>query len=75
MMIYGSDGTPASPGYVGLVIGGGMMIEAYATGIPIRIAQYRDRKPVGFTRPLASVSATATAVNARRSALTHATAP
>ena len=47
----GADGTPTSPGHVGLVIGGGMMIEAYATGFPIRIAPYRDRNPVGFTRP------------------------
>ena len=28
----GSDGTVKSPGHVGLVIGGGLMIEAYATG-------------------------------------------
>jgi peptidoglycan DL-endopeptidase CwlO len=39
------------PGHVGLVIGGGMMIEAYATGYPIRIAPYGDRDPTGFTRP------------------------
>ena len=32
----GADGTVASPGHVGLVIGGGMMIEAYATGFPIQ---------------------------------------
>jgi hypothetical protein len=49
----GSDGTPASPGHVGLVIGGGKMIEAYATGFPIRVAEYGDRDPVGFTRPWA----------------------
>jgi peptidoglycan DL-endopeptidase CwlO len=47
----GSDGTRASPGHVGLVIGGGLMIEAYATGYPIRIAPYAGRDPVGFTRP------------------------
>jgi len=28
----GSDGTTTSPGHVGLVIGNGKMIEAYATG-------------------------------------------
>jgi hypothetical protein len=27
------------------------MIEAYATGFPIRIASYTDRDPVGFTQP------------------------
>jgi cell wall-associated NlpC family hydrolase len=49
----GSDGTSHSPGHVGLVIGGGLMIEAYATGYPIRIASYGDRDPVGFSRPWA----------------------
>ena len=53
----GSDGTPTSPGHVGLVIGGGKMIEAYATGFPIRVATYTDRDPVGFTRPGANASA------------------
>ncbi len=57
----GSDGTPTSPGHVGLVIGGGLMIEAYATGFPIRIAPYGDRNPVGFTRPWATGRVTATA--------------
>jgi peptidoglycan DL-endopeptidase CwlO len=49
----GADGTPTAPGHVGLVIGNGQMIEAYATGFPIRIASYTDRDPVGFTRPWA----------------------
>jgi cell wall-associated NlpC family hydrolase len=49
----GSDGTRTSPGHVGLVIGGGLMIEAYATGYPIRVAPYSGRDPVGFTRPWA----------------------
>jgi peptidoglycan DL-endopeptidase CwlO len=49
----GADGTPTAPGHVGLVIGNGLMIEAYATGFPIRIAPYGDRDPVGFTRPWA----------------------
>jgi len=49
----GADGTPTSPGHVGLVIGGGLMIEAYATGFPIRIAPYGGRDPIGFTRPWA----------------------
>jgi peptidoglycan DL-endopeptidase CwlO len=52
----GVDGTPVSPGHVGLVIGAGLMIEAYASGVPIRIAPYRYRDPVGFTRPWAQSS-------------------
>ncbi len=53
----GADGTPTSPGHVGLVIGNGQMIEAYATGFPIRIATYTNRDPIGFTRPWANGSA------------------
>ncbi len=56
----GSDGTTTSPGHVGMVIGHGMMIEAYATGFPIRITTYGtpsspagDQNPIGFTRPWA----------------------
>jgi cell wall-associated NlpC family hydrolase len=49
----GADGTPTSPGHVGLVIGNGQMIEAYATGFPVRIASYTNRDPVGFTQPWA----------------------
>jgi peptidoglycan DL-endopeptidase CwlO len=49
----GADGTPAAPGHVGLIIGNGLMIEAYAAGFPVRIAPYGDRSPVGFTRPWA----------------------
>jgi cell wall-associated NlpC family hydrolase len=52
----GSDGTVIDPGHVGIVIGDGQMIEAYATGFPIRIATYTDRDPVGFTRPWANPS-------------------
>jgi cell wall-associated NlpC family hydrolase len=47
----GSDGTTTHPGHVGLVIGGGKMIEAWATGFPIRVAPYGGRNPIGFTRP------------------------
>ena len=53
----GADGTTTAPGHVGLVIGHGMMIEAYATGFPVRISPYGpggapgDTIPVGFTRP------------------------
>jgi len=56
----GSDGTPTSPGHVGLVIGKNTMIEAYATGFPIRISQFGtaaaapgDGTVVGFSRPWA----------------------
>lgn len=54
----GSDGTPTSPGHVGIVISKGKMIEAYATGYAIRISSYGtatspggDQVVVGFTRP------------------------
>jgi peptidoglycan DL-endopeptidase CwlO len=59
----GSDGTVTSPGHVGLVIGNGQMIEAYATGVPIRIATYTDRDPVGFTRPWAAPSVNPAVLN------------
>jgi cell wall-associated NlpC family hydrolase len=49
----GSDGTTTSPGHVAMVIGNGLMIEAYATGFPIRIAPYGGRGAVGFIRPWA----------------------
>jgi peptidoglycan DL-endopeptidase CwlO len=49
----GADGTTTSPGHVGLVIGRGKMIEAFATGFPIRIAPYDAKNAVGFTRPWA----------------------
>jgi cell wall-associated NlpC family hydrolase len=51
VFFVGATGTPTAPDHVGLVIGGGTMIEAYATGYPIRVASYRDRDPIGFTRP------------------------
>ena len=56
----GADGTQTSPGHVGLVIGGGKMIEAYATGFPIRISTFGSptsqpglSQVVGFARPWA----------------------
>jgi peptidoglycan DL-endopeptidase CwlO len=61
----GGDGTPTAPGHVGLVIGNGEMIEAYATGFPIRISSYGkpssapgDQTVVGFTRPWAHAGVT-----------------
>ncbi len=50
----GSDGTVTDPGHVGLVIGNGKMIEAYATGFPIRLSSYLNRGAIGFTRPAAN---------------------
>lgn len=57
----GSDGTPSAPGHVGLVIGKGKMIEAYATGTPVRVSTYGkpdspagDNKVVGFANPWSS---------------------
>jgi peptidoglycan DL-endopeptidase CwlO len=54
----GADGTPTAPGHVGLVIGHDEMIEAYASGFPIRISAFGDSaaapgdgNPIGFTRP------------------------
>jgi peptidoglycan DL-endopeptidase CwlO len=56
----GADGTTEAPGHVGLVIGHDKMVEAYATGFPIRISAFGtsaaapgDEVPVGFTRPWA----------------------
>jgi peptidoglycan DL-endopeptidase CwlO len=50
----GSDGTRADPGHVGIVIGGGRMIEARCTTCgPITTSPYTTRHPIGFTRPAA----------------------
>jgi len=57
----GADGTGKAPGHVALVIGGGKMIEAYATGYPIRVAPYAGRNPIGFTRPWLHQKVTLTA--------------
>ena len=46
----GADGTWASPGHVALVVGHGQMIEAYATGYPIRQVPIRPGA-VGYTQP------------------------
>jgi len=55
----GADGTVTDPGHVGLVIGNGKMVEAYATGFPIRISSYLNKGAIGFTQPWASASAAA----------------
>ena len=58
----GGDGTPASPGHVGIVVDPArhLMIEAYAAGYPIRYSQFGtpgsapgDQDPVGYTDPAA----------------------
>jgi cell wall-associated NlpC family hydrolase len=54
----GADGTVTDPGHVGLVIGNGKMIEAYATGFPIRISSYTNRGAIGFTEPWAGAKGT-----------------
>ena len=54
----GADGTLKAPGHVGLVIGKNTMIEAYATGFPIRISTFGtpqspggEATVVGFAQP------------------------
>ncbi len=54
----GADGTWSAPGHVGLVLGPHRMVEAYATGYPVRISHYGiqgsppgDQEPAGFARP------------------------
>jgi cell wall-associated NlpC family hydrolase len=61
----GADGTPKSPGHVGLVVGKNTMIEAYAVGTPVRISTFGLptsapglTKVVGFARPFGPVPAT-----------------
>jgi cell wall-associated NlpC family hydrolase len=47
----GIDGTPKAPGHVGLVIGKDTMIEAYATGTPIRVSTFgTPQSPPGLSR-------------------------
>ena len=45
----GSDGTFAAPGHVALVIGGGQMIQAYATGTPIEVSPLNGDGAGGIT--------------------------
>jgi cell wall-associated NlpC family hydrolase len=53
VFFVGADGTRTSPGHVGMVLGKGMMIEAEQTGVPVHIVSYKDRSPIGFSRPWA----------------------
>jgi len=46
----GADGTVKSPGHVGLVIAKNIMIEAYASGTPIRVTTFgTPQSPLGDT--------------------------
>jgi cell wall-associated NlpC family hydrolase len=63
----GADGTATAPGHVGLVIGKNTMIEAYATGTPIRISTFGtpqsppgDNVVVGYAQPWPNSAAQAT---------------
>ena len=54
----GSDGTTKAPGHVGLVVGKNLMIEAYATGFPVRVSAFGtaqsapgDGAVVGYAQP------------------------
>jgi cell wall-associated NlpC family hydrolase len=52
----GADGTMASPGHVGTLIGRNTVIQAYATGTPIEVSSLTDFGAaaggiVGFARP------------------------
>jgi len=52
----GADGTWASPGHVGIVIGGGRVIQAYATGYPVEVSSLGEFAAgaggiIGYARP------------------------
>jgi peptidoglycan DL-endopeptidase CwlO len=54
----GADGTAAAPGHVGLVVSKNTMIEAYATGTPVRISTFGEKTSppgdgavVGYAQP------------------------
>jgi cell wall-associated NlpC family hydrolase len=48
----GSLGSRAAPGHVGMVIGGGRMVEAPRTGLRVRVATIGTRSDlVGYARP------------------------
>lgn len=48
----GSDGTAQKPGHVGIVLGGGLMVDAPYTGADVRVDEIAGA--VGFTRPAAA---------------------
>ena len=45
----GADGTVASPGHVVLYIGGGQVIQAYATGYPVMVSSLASMNAGGLT--------------------------
>ena len=51
----GADGTLTAPGHVGIVIGHGLMIDAPAPGLTVRVESYLDSPGLaGFTQPVAA---------------------
>lgn len=53
VFFVGSDGTPTSPGHVGLVIGHDLMIQAPFQGQDVQISSFSPSQAIGFTRPWA----------------------
>lgn len=53
IFIPGSDGTPAAPGHVGMVVGQGLLIHAPHTGSQVRLARITEWAPLisTVTRP------------------------
>ena len=51
----GADGTLTTPGHVGIVIGHGLMVDAPATGLTVRVESYLNFPGLaGFTRPISA---------------------
>ena len=53
MFFAGADGTLTAPGHVGIVIGPGLMIDAPAPGLTVRVESYLNSPGrAGFTQPV-----------------------
>ena len=52
VLFAGVDGTTQAPGHVGIVLGGGLMIDAPFTGTDVRVDAIAGE--VGFIRPAAA---------------------
>lgn len=50
----GSDGTMTNPGHVGIYVGNGNMIDAFATGTDVRVEPVSDAGPVAAIRRVAA---------------------